>query len=115
MCAVLYTSWHKSIMTEPQAREVKVGHWLYDGVKPMAVKIFAINYDYYYYEIAKADNILEENEQPELNENGYIYMIRWGDSEWFDFGSITVEGGRLDIETAMKKAEGKVKGGIKWK
>ena len=101
-------------MDNHQAREVKTGYWLYDKETPMTVKIFVLNYDYYY-ELAKADDMLDKDEKPELNKWGETYMIKWGGGDFFDNDLVTMYFGGLDLETAIKIAEDKITGLIIWK
>lgn len=87
------------------------GKWLYDNSVYQPVQIFVIDYDYYY-EIAKADEQLEPGEEPELNEKGEMYMIKWNDKP--DFNSYgTTEYGGFTLEEAKKKVEAKVSG-VEW-
>jgi hypothetical protein len=101
-------------MKEIYEREVMVGQWFYDNIIPKIVKIFALNYDYNY-EIAKADDQLEELEKPELNENGEMFMIKWGNGSFSDKDLVTKEYGGLDLNSAINKAENIVHGKIEWK
>src|SRR5687767_7313067 len=64
------------------ARLVASGKWLYAGESFLPVQIFAVNYDESY-EIAKADNQLEEGESPNLNKNGEQHVIAWYDGNFF--------------------------------
>ena len=100
-------------MKKHTTKEVKSGKWKYDNCKFMTVKIFELNYDYWY-EIAKADDRLEKNECPNLNSEGVSYMIKWGEGEFADEDLVTKDWGGLDIVTAMNQAESKVQGGIIW-
>lgn len=84
------------------------GKWLYDNSVYQPVQIFVIDYDYYY-ELAKADGQLESGEEPELNEKGEMYLIKWGGSS--DFHSYgTVEYGGFTLEEAKSKVDEKVSG-----
>jgi hypothetical protein len=100
-------------MKKHYAKEVKTGKWVYDNEVTLIVKIFRLNYDYYY-EIAKADDRLESNEEPNLNKNGESYMIKWGEGEFSDKDLVTRDWGGLTLESAIKKAESKIKTDIKW-
>jgi hypothetical protein len=101
-------------MKRHTAKEVKTGEWLYDNQTPMTVKIFVLNFDYNY-EIAKADGQLDEGEKPELNEEGEIYMIKWGSGDFFDNDLVTKDWGGFDLNAAIKKAQTKVNSKINWK
>ena len=100
-------------MKGQQEIEVKKGTWLYDNQKPMVVRIFCLNYDYFY-DLSEADGLLSENEQPVLNDKGEMYMIKWGNGGFYDQDLATVDDGGLDLKTAIKRAEEKIESGIIW-
>ncbi|GJM60746.1 hypothetical protein [Persicobacter diffluens] len=100
-------------MKDYYEKEILSGSWLYDNLVKQTVQIFALNYDYYY-EIAKADNQIEPNEKPELNENGESFMIKWGNGEFSVKDLCAKEYGGLDLDSAIEKAERKVQGKIDW-
>lgn len=93
---------------------VKTGTWLYDDTVEKSVEIVALDFDFWY-EIAKSDNRLEPGEAPQApGENGRLYYFRFrliGQTDlptWVD--SIAYR----DIARAMKGAEKKVVGHIRW-
>lgn len=55
--------------------DVKSGTWLYDNSTQKVVQIFALNFDFYY-ELAKADSMLEGDETPVLNDNGETEIFK---------------------------------------
>lgn len=92
----------------------KNGVWLYDGTAEKPVDIISLPYDWWY-RLAKADNMLEPNEEPDqLNEEGVLYYVRFryaGESKdpiWVD--SV----GFQSINEAISEAESKVTGSIQW-
>ena len=97
--------------SQSRARLVLKGQWLYDGITPMTVQVFAINYDYYY-EMDKQEGCLEEGQEPELNQDGEMYMVIWHDDKYFSFAGSTDFGG-LTLDEAKASAERVVKQ-IKW-
>jgi len=95
-------------------RIIKRGTWLYDGTVEKPVDIIALDYDWWY-ESAKAGGTLGPNEEPgPLGKEGYIYYVRFqralevAGPAWVD------SPGHQDLEAAMRTAEAKVAGGIKW-
>jgi hypothetical protein len=90
-----------------QARLVLNGQWLYDNTAPMTVQIFAINHDYYY-EMDKQDGCVEDGQEPELNQNGEMYMVAWHNDKYFSFAGSVGFGG-LTLEEAKASAERVVK------
>ena len=93
---------------------VKKGTWLYDGQIEKPVDIIALEYDFWY-EIAKADGMLEPDEQPgPFGSNGELYYVRFQRAlekegpTWVD--SI----GHPNIDEAIEIAKSKVTGEIRW-
>ena len=86
-----------------QARLVLKGQWLYQNVIPMPVQIFAINYDYYY-EMDLEEDCLQDGQEPELNQDGEIYMVAWHDDKYFSFAASVGFGG-LTLQEAKASAE----------
>ena len=97
---------------ENRARLILKGRWLYDSITHMTVQIFAINYDYYF-EMDKVDGVLEKGQEPELNEQGELYMIAWHDVKYFSF-AVTTEFGGLTLDKAKTAAENTIKQKIEW-
>jgi hypothetical protein len=94
------------------ARRVLQGIWLYDQAAWRPVQLFAIKNDYGY-EIAKGDGVLEEGEQPKLNESGEQYMIAWTDCGCFDT-NMQLRFGGLTVKSAIETAEELVSQKIRW-
>ena len=86
------------------------GEWQYDGVKSMPVKIFKLNFDFYY-ELDKDE--FPDLDPPILNSEGMQYVICWKDNNNFSFRSDPTEGG-LTLADAISKAESIVKQRIVW-
>ena len=75
------------------ARLIIRGQWLYDNLIPKPVRIFALNYDFYY---DLDEGYLEERQHPLLNDQGEQYVVVWHDEPFFsasDFPS----NGFLDV------------------
>jgi hypothetical protein len=80
----------------------------------MKVDVIGLDYDYWY-ELAKADDRLEQGEQPEaLSSEGLLYYARFRhageQSEPTSVDSI----GRSTIDVAMRDAEEAAPGAITW-
>jgi len=93
---------------------IKSGKWLYGGTAKMSVDVISLNYDWWF-ELAKADDSLELNENPEaLNELGVMYYVRFKHAEecveptWVD--SV----GYQTLDEAMEFAKNKVPSEIEW-
>ncbi len=86
------------------------GEWLYDGIKSMPVRIFKINFDFYY-ELDKS--FVDESDEPKLNKEGFQYVITWEDNDQFSFISDPSEG-ELTLNDAISAAELIVQQKIKW-
>jgi hypothetical protein len=93
-------------------RVVRSGAWLYDGAVARPVHIVELNYDFWY-EIAKADGLLESGEKPHLNLQGLQYYVCFKDIPadppiWVD--SI----GHDSAELASSHAQSRVPSRISW-
>ncbi len=101
---------HIQFNGQSRARLVLVGQWLYDNIAPMPVQIFAINYDYYY-EMHKQEGCLEDGQEPELNEDGEMYIVAWHNEKFFsfagstDYGSLTIDEAKASAERVVKQIE----------
>ncbi len=95
-----------------QARLILTGHWLYDNIVSKPIRIFAINYDYYF-EMDKSDGISKIEDVPELNEKGEQYRIAWHGDNYFSWAGTTDYGG-LTLEEAKEEAQKVVQQQIKW-
>jgi hypothetical protein len=98
-------------MTAQQQREVQRGRWLYDGRILKGVRILAINYDYWY-ELEESDGVDMSDEEPELNEQGEMYMIEWTDVTFTKMESFSV--GRLELAETLELAQSVIKQPIEW-
>jgi hypothetical protein len=87
-----------------EARLVITGQWLYDNVKPMAVQIFALNFDFYY-DLYYSDR--NEDAKPELNEHGFQYVAIWKEGSFFD--NPDPSNGFMTLQDAKDYAESVVK------
>lgn len=96
---------------EFQGKEIKRGYWLYDGLIKKGVIINAINYDYWF-EMEKANGFDMTDEEPELNENGEMYIIYWTDDLFKTIRSNT--DGTLELQSTIDKAEAIVEQKINW-
>ena len=93
---------------------VKKGTWLYDNKVEIPVDIIGLNYDWWY-ELAKADGMLEPNEKPmHPGPEGLIYYGRFKragetvEPTWVDTD------GHQELEHAVEATEAKVIGEILW-
>jgi len=93
---------------------VRTGTWLYDGSVERAVDIISLEYDWWY-SLAEGDGQLEEGEMPlPLGPDGCLYYVRSqkalepSEPTWVD------SYGDVELANAMKTAEAKVVGGIRW-
>jgi hypothetical protein len=91
------------------------GTWIYDGTVERPVDVVALSFDWWY-ELAKADALLEEGETPlALGPDGVLYYARFqraGDtsaSTWVDTP------GHQTLVAAMEAAELKVASGVAWR
>ena len=83
------------------ARLILKGQWLYDGLVPKSVRIFALNYDFYF---DLDEGYKDEGQQPELNSQGEQYVVVWHNEPFFsasDFPS----NGVMTVAEAKKYAE----------
>lgn len=93
-------------MTAQQQREVQRGRWLYDGRIPKGVRILTINYDYWH-ELEESDGFDMSDEEPELNEQGGMYMIEWMNVTFTKMESFSV--GRLELAETLELAQSVIK------
>ena len=84
---------------------------MYDGDIKKGVIIKAINYNFWF-ETEKDDGFDMECEEPNLNENGEMYMINWTDHSFKEIVSFTV--GYLDLESTISLAEFIINQKINW-
>jgi hypothetical protein len=83
------------------------GKWLYDGVVPKPVRVFALNYDFYF----DLDEGHCEGQRPELNSQGEQYVVVWHDEPFFsasDFpsnGFMTVAEAKNYAKSVVQKIE----------
>lgn len=98
-------------MTKFKERIVKKGHWFYDGTIKKGIIIKAVNYDFWY-ETEKDEGLDMEGEEPNLNENGEMYIINWTNADFSKSESFTV--GKLDFNSTVEVAELAINQKIKW-
>jgi hypothetical protein len=98
-------------MAAHQQREIQRGNWLYDGRILKGVRIVAINYDYWY-DVEESDGFDMSEEEPELNEQGEMYMIEWTNVSFTKKESFSV--GLLDLSETLELAQSIVKQPIDW-
>lgn len=90
------------------ARLIVKGQWLYDGIRPMPVQVFALNYDYYY-DLEMGYH--EEGQKPELNNQGEQYVVIWSSSSFFKNNDPS--NGYMNLKEAKEYAESVVQR-IEW-
>ena len=83
------------------ARLIVCGEWLYDGLIPKPVRIFALNYDFYFH---LDEGYHNEGEKPELNNQGEQYVAVWH-SEPFFSASDFPSNGFMSLQEAKNYAE----------
>lgn len=92
---------------------VAVGEWLYDGNVPTLVRVVRLDYDFWF-AVGEADGDLQRGERPALNPEGFCYYVRhkpgWSAGQPFWPDSV----GHLSVTEAMRDAESKVPGSIRW-
>lgn len=98
-------------MAAQQQKEIQRGKWLYDGRILKGVRILAINYDYWY-DVEESDGFDMSAEEPELNEQGEMYMIEWMNASFTKMESFSV--GLLDLVKTQELAQSIVKQSINW-
>ncbi len=90
------------------ARLIMSGIWFYDGIISKPVRIFALNYDFYFH---SDEGYHEEGRQPELNNQGEQYVAVWHNDPFFtasDFpsnGFMTVAETKKYAETVVQKIQ----------
>ncbi|MGI4734897.1 MAG: hypothetical protein ACRYG7_06920 [Janthinobacterium lividum] len=98
-------------MATQQKREIQRGTWLYDGRILKGVIIQAINYDYWY-DLEASDGFDMSDEEPELNDQGEMYMIEWMNASFTKQESFSV--GLFDLQATVELAQSIIKQPIKW-
>jgi hypothetical protein len=98
-------------MAAQQQKEIQRGKWLYGGQILKGVRILAINYDYWY-DLEESDGFDMTEEEPELNEQGEMYMIEWMNASFTKLESFSV--GLLDLAETRELAQSIVKQPIEW-
>lgn len=99
--------------TEASAIIVRRGSWLYQPGDPIVVEVWGLTYDFWY-ELAMADDLLDPDEKPSpLGAGGRRYHARFRredarPSPWPSTSTF------LTIAEAMRAAERKVTGPIRW-
>jgi len=95
------------------ARVVASGLWVYDGIIRAPVRVVELDYDFWY-AVAEADDELEHDEHPQLNDHGRLYYVLYqpGWSEGQDFWPDSAGFERL--EDAVAAAEARVPGVVTW-
>ena len=93
-----------------KAKLILTGQWLYDNILPKQVRIYELNFDFYF---ELEEGYHEEGEKPKLNEEGLQYVITWNEIDEFSFHSDPSEGG-LTIKEAIENAERITQQQIKW-
>lgn len=99
-------------MAEFWQKIVCSGKWLYADHVPTGVHIVCQNYDFWY-EMAKADNMLEQGEQPELNQEGLAFYFLFGQVPETRPFWVRSEG-FPSIEKAKEQAQAQVPSVIEW-
>ena len=100
---------HIEVRENQIARLIMSGQWLYDDIVPKPVRIFALNFDFYY---DLDERYHDEGEKPELNNQGEQYVVVWHNEPFFsasDFPS----NGYMNIAEAKSYAESVVEK-VKW-
>ena len=84
------------------------GQWLYDGIVHKPVRMFALNYDFYF-DMNEGYHV--DGEKPELNSQGEQYVVVWHNEQFFsapDFpsnGFMNVADAKNYAECVVKKIE----------
>ena len=88
-------------MKEKSEIKMLQAKWLYDNTEPMTIQIFKLNYDFYY---DQDEGYNDENEVPNLNENGEQFVILNNCPNFLDMKSFPIFVG-FTMEEAKIKAE----------
>src|SRR5262245_2795026 len=89
---------------------VRSGTWLYDNSVKRRVRVLRLTSDYWH-DLAKADGLLQSGESPELNKDGFLYYVRFGeDGE----SSFPMSQGFRSCEEAIHWAEQRSPSPISW-
>jgi hypothetical protein len=93
---------------------VKVGTWLYGGIVETPVDIISLDCDFDH-ELNKADGQLAPDDEPTpLGPDGCLYYVRFQHALTLPTPTWPDSRGFATVEEAMRCAEGKVKGGVRW-
>jgi hypothetical protein len=84
--------------------------WLYDNLIQRPVRIHRLSWDYWF-ELTKADGLLDEGEGPQLNEHGHLYYVQFGDDGEQVF---PMSVGFMSCDDATEWAESRVPAPIRW-
>ena len=94
-----------------KAKLLLKGEWLYDNILSKDVRIYELNFDFYY-ELDYEN--LDPGEEIYLNAEGMQFVITWDEIDEFSFKSDPTVGG-LTLDEAILTAENIVKQKIRWK
>ncbi|MFJ4984367.1 hypothetical protein ACIP9H_11290 [Streptomyces sp. NPDC088732] len=93
---------------------VAMGVWLYDGTVPTTVRIWMLDYDFWY-ALGEADGTLQPGEVPDLNEDGRLYYVQHLPGEpACDHHFWPATEGFHTLAEAVASAEATVPGPISW-
>ena len=88
--------------------------WLYDEIAPTLVDIVALDYDFWF-NLAQADDTLDPDEEPTpLGSQGFLYYARFKHAGDIEEPTWVESPGRATVQEAMRDAEAKTAGPIKW-
>jgi hypothetical protein len=85
------------------------GEWLYAGMVAKPVRIFALNYDFYF---ELAEGYHDDAAKPELNSQGEQYVVVWHNEPFFDAPDFP-SNGFMNVTAAKDYAESVVQK-VKW-
>ena len=93
---------------------VATGDWMSDGKVATLVRIVQLDYDFWY-AVGAADDELELDEAPVLNDQGFLFYVRHKPG-WSEGQSFWPDGpGFMTEEEARAAAEATVPSPIRWR
>jgi hypothetical protein len=91
---------------------VRQGRWVYGEAAYQPVAVVLLDYDFWY-EIGKADDRLDPDERPQLNDDGYLFYVCFASPPAASPGWVDSQG-FATIEAASTWAQTQVTTEIEW-
>jgi hypothetical protein len=93
---------------EHTAKLVLTGRWMYDGLIPKTVRLYKLNYDFWF---ELEEGYHEPGQVPELNGDREQFVVLWQDLPFFqatDFpsnGFMTIEDAKTYAESVVRQID----------